>query len=327
MTKLLASLIYATLAGHAFAAAIDKRQTPEQAAQLEAQKAQLASMNAPKLAADAAYQASAVALISSQAAAQTADQSSLIAAHSKSDADWLAAQIATISAQAAAMGLSYSVPTAAVQPPVVQDLPVATPESTVAPTPLANQNLPSSPAQAPPSADQAPPSNDQTPQDAPASAAAPVPTRVLSSKAVLPQPADVDSSDLVTGGYVPAHLDLWTSEPCQGQAAPGSAYTGEMTYYGLGLGSCGIVSAPGDYIVAVGASLFDSYAVADNSNKNQLCGKWVHIHGTDGKTYKAQIVDRCPGCQSVDLDTSKELFDAATNRADGRAYGVQWSFA
>ena len=111
-----------------------------------------------------------------------------------------------------------------------------------------------------------------------------------------------------------------------GDAASGTSYTGDFTWYDTGLGACGITSTSSEHIVAIAESLFDEYDTG-NPNENPLCGLTVNLIGSDGSTYPAQIVDRCTGCAMDDLDLSQDFFNLVTNNGDGRVGGMKWSFA
>ncbi|KAF2166805.1 hypothetical protein M409DRAFT_36673 [Zasmidium cellare ATCC 36951] len=108
-------------------------------------------------------------------------------------------------------------------------------------------------------------------------------------------------------------------------AKAGTSYTGDLTYYAVGLGACGWTNTQDEKIVAVAEAIFDSYNNG-NPNANPLCGKYVSITGVDGSQYQAKIVDRCPGCEKADLDLSEDFFNTVTNHGDGRVHGIKWDF-
>jgi expansin (peptidoglycan-binding protein) len=108
-------------------------------------------------------------------------------------------------------------------------------------------------------------------------------------------------------------------------AAPGTAYKGDLTWYDVGMGACGKTNVPSDHIVAISEAMFDAYNPG-NPNNNPLCGKYVSITGKDGQKYRAQIVDRCPGCSKTDLDLSQEFFNLVTQNGDGRVGNMEWCF-
>jgi len=110
-------------------------------------------------------------------------------------------------------------------------------------------------------------------------------------------------------------------------AASGSAHSGDITYYTPGLGACGYTNTTEQWVVAVAQSLFDTYDDGSgNPNKNPLCGKMVTITGSEGAPFQAEIVDRCVGCQTTDLDLSPKLFETVYPKGNGRVSGVKWAF-
>ena len=127
----------------------------------------------------------------------------------------------------------------------------------------------------------------------------------------------------------PASYDSGSSSSGDNPAA-GKSFTGEMTYFAVGMGACGHESSESDKMVAISKDLFDQYTPNGNPNKNPLCGQTVSITGADGTTHEAQIWDRCVGCAEGDLDMPQSFFDVVTKDkegkiADGRAYGMSWS--
>lgn len=70
---------------------------------------------------------------------------------------------------------------------------------------------------------------------------------------------------------------------------PAVAFSGDMTYYSPGLGSCGGTNGDNDAVVALSAS------------QSGYCGKSIKIHYS-GKTATAKVVDKCPGCGSGSIE-------------------------
>ncbi|KAF1814534.1 hypothetical protein P152DRAFT_370653, partial [Eremomyces bilateralis CBS 781.70] len=99
-------------------------------------------------------------------------------------------------------------------------------------------------------------------------------------------------------------------------------YTGEITYYDPGMGSCGESHSSDEMIAAVAFGVMKNGA---NPNANPLCGKTITI-SYKGKQTKAKVVDTCPGCTGADLDLSPSLFKAVAPSGDGRVAGVEWWF-
>jgi hypothetical protein len=110
-----------------------------------------------------------------------------------------------------------------------------------------------------------------------------------------------------------------------GLAASGTEYTGDLTWYDVGLGACGQTNVDGDLIVAISHVIFDAYSTG-NPNTNPLCGKSVTIRGKDGASHQAKVVDRCVGCLEGDLDLSHEFFNTVTSNGNGRVSGTSWTW-
>lgn len=100
-----------------------------------------------------------------------------------------------------------------------------------------------------------------------------------------------------------------------------SSYSGEATYYGTGMGSCGHDSKDSDYIVALNHGQMNNGA---NPNNNALCGKKITAKGPDGSV-TVTIVDTCPGCAYGDLDLSPAAFSKIAAMSRGRV-PITWSF-
>jgi hypothetical protein len=91
--------------------------------------------------------------------------------------------------------------------------------------------------------------------------------------------------------------------------------SGEATYYNAeGLGACGIPTPP-DYLVA---------AINDEQYSKANCGRCVSVTGPKG-TVTVRIIDKCPGCDSGDLDLSETAFSKIANKSAGRVK-ITWRF-
>ncbi|CAH0018770.1 unnamed protein product [Clonostachys rhizophaga] len=101
------------------------------------------------------------------------------------------------------------------------------------------------------------------------------------------------------------------------------AYTGDMTYFNQGLGSCGQVKTDADAVVALSAADYGEWA---NPNQATVCGKWIKITA-NGKTVRAQVWDKCPGgeCVSGGIDVSPSVFTQIADLSVGRLT-VSWEF-
>jgi hypothetical protein len=104
--------------------------------------------------------------------------------------------------------------------------------------------------------------------------------------------------------------------------------TGQATYYGTGLGSCGITSTDSDYIVAVSHLLYDVFPGYNgaNPNDNPVCGQKIKAN-YQGNSVTATVVDRCTGCKMTDLDFSPSAFSQLADQSLGRLSGMTWEWA
>ncbi|KAL8735165.1 MAG: hypothetical protein Q9166_001041 [cf. Caloplaca sp. 2 TL-2023] len=100
------------------------------------------------------------------------------------------------------------------------------------------------------------------------------------------------------------------------------AYTGDMTWYNPGSGSCGWSSSDNDHIVALSNDIMHN---GPNPNKNPRCGTKIGIWNPKTKTkHEATIVDTCQACKRGDIDVSPALFKKVAPYADGREHGINW---
>ncbi|OMH83930.1 Papain inhibitor [Zancudomyces culisetae] len=99
-------------------------------------------------------------------------------------------------------------------------------------------------------------------------------------------------------------------------------YTGEGTYYDVGLGACGVTNSNSELVAAISHV---EYGVNANPNNAPVCGKCALVTGPDGKTVTVKIVDSCPACNSGSLDLSPTAFQKLAPLSAGRIK-IKWSF-
>ncbi|KAI0152758.1 hypothetical protein GGR57DRAFT_157072 [Xylariaceae sp. FL1272] len=132
-----------------------------------------------------------------------------------------------------------------------------------------------------------------------------------------------------------------TSEPAatntassggSGDSGSGTQYSGDITYYTVGLGACGYDDTGKDDsmpIVAIAVGDWGAFGtLATNAGidlpLNPWCGKELTITA-NGKTVKGQARDQCPGCASGSIDVSEKLFlELFGDLGVGRS-SVSWS--
>jgi len=104
------------------------------------------------------------------------------------------------------------------------------------------------------------------------------------------------------------------------------AKVGDATYYGTGMGACGIVSNDNSMIAAASRLLFDSFPGATaNPNLNPICGRKVRAT-YEGRSVEVEIVDRCEACAMHDLDFSPAAYDKLGAKELGRLHGMTWEW-
>lgn len=100
------------------------------------------------------------------------------------------------------------------------------------------------------------------------------------------------------------------------------AYSGDMTYYTPGMGSCGQMSNDGDGVVALSTQMMSGGA---NPNANAKCGSKIGIFNPNSGLYvEATVVDTCEACAEYDIDVDQATFSAVAPNGDGRVHGVDW---
>lgn len=114
-----------------------------------------------------------------------------------------------------------------------------------------------------------------------------------------------------------------TAAAATSAAASGSTYTGDITYYDVGEGSCGWTNTDDEAVVAIAHVMMDNPA---NPNDNPWCGQYITISYA-GSTHQAKIVDTCEGCDGASIDLSPTLFTAVAPHGNGRVHDVEWWFS
>ncbi|KAK4553707.1 hypothetical protein LTR86_009205 [Recurvomyces mirabilis] len=98
-------------------------------------------------------------------------------------------------------------------------------------------------------------------------------------------------------------------------------HTGNMTWYDVGVGSCGNISSSSEHIVALSPAHMGS---VPNPNLNPICGSTITIE-FEGQSVQATVLDTCPSCEANAIDCSSSVFKAVAPNGDGRVV-VDWRF-
>lgn len=147
------------------------------------------------------------------------------------------------------------------------------------------------------------------------------PAAVMTTSPTTSAAAATSSAMLAKNAGTGAPSSASDSASCQGETA---ACQGDITYYGGGLGACGVNVDP----AGNGIALPYEY-MGTASNDNPYCGKTLTIYNpATGQSAQATVMDKCMGCTERSIDLTETLFSAVTNgdTAAGRVSGVDWWF-
>ncbi|CAG8492821.1 8626_t:CDS:2 [Acaulospora morrowiae] len=103
-----------------------------------------------------------------------------------------------------------------------------------------------------------------------------------------------------------------------------TVYSGDGTFYEVGLGACGITNTDDQLICALNYEMFDPATPLNNPNKNPNCGKKIKIC-RGAREVIVTIYDRCAGCKYGDIDLSPAAFCKIADPSEGRV-PITWSY-
>lgn len=108
-------------------------------------------------------------------------------------------------------------------------------------------------------------------------------------------------------------------------AANGPTHSGDGTFTTFGLGACGLTNDNSQLVVGVSTAFYNGFPGATtNPNDNPICGKKLTAT-FQGKSVTVEIVDKCVGCATFDLNFSPTAFDKLSKESVGRIHNVSWS--
>lgn len=136
-----------------------------------------------------------------------------------------------------------------------------------------------------------------------------------SSTTAPPEPGQTTTPPPDQGKATPPEPGQTTTPPPE---PPSNGNHGRATYYQPGLTACGIVAVDSDFVVALGASAFES------GYPSPSCGKKVEITH-NGKSITATVVDESPGAGRNDLDLTIGAFQALASPDQG-SIDITWRF-
>ncbi|PVV03481.1 hypothetical protein BB560_002035 [Smittium megazygosporum] len=115
----------------------------------------------------------------------------------------------------------------------------------------------------------------------------------------------------------------FAKSPAQSGEFDGSkTFTGEGTYYDVGMGACGKINTNSELVAAINTK---QYGVHANPNKAPICGQCMLVKGPNNSSVKVKVVDRCPVCEFGDLDLSPTAFVKLSPLAVGRIK-ISWNY-
>ncbi|CAO3589681.1 unnamed protein product [Absidia cylindrospora] len=117
---------------------------------------------------------------------------------------------------------------------------------------------------------------------------------------------------MISVNILQTSFTLTTAYPLEERS---SSFSGDATYYTVGLGSCGKTSTDRQLVAALSSDLM---------SKGKYCGKKIKIKTPTG-TVTATVVDTCPGCAKNSVDLSITAFKKIGKVAAGRI-SINWSF-
>jgi hypothetical protein len=98
---------------------------------------------------------------------------------------------------------------------------------------------------------------------------------------------------------------------------------GELTYYTIGQGACGLDHSGQDGTISIAA--LSHLLMGRRSNDNPMCGKTVTIKA-NGRYARAIVQDKCMGCAMEDIDVSEKVFLELWDSLDRGRVEVEWWF-
>ncbi|KAI0907439.1 hypothetical protein F4824DRAFT_392868 [Ustulina deusta] len=182
-------------------------------------------------------------------------------------------------------------------------------------------------------------SSSSTPPPAPTTTSTPEPAPAPETTSVqAPAPAPVETTSVQAPAPVQTSSSAVSGSSYSGSDAFGTSsldtekYSGDITYYALGLGACGYDDSGVDTtknIVAI--SHLDWYARGSGTSlgidmpNHPWCDQTITITA-DGKSTTALVHDICPSCASGSIDVSESVFMDLFGSLDAGRSTAAWTF-
>ncbi|KAK3328513.1 allergen Asp F7 [Cercophora scortea] len=102
-----------------------------------------------------------------------------------------------------------------------------------------------------------------------------------------------------------------------------SQYSGDLTYYTLGMGACGFDDSGKDLTENIVA--LSHLMMGEASNSNPMCNQKISI-SYNGKSVIATVRDKCMGCAIDNVDGSEKIFTELFGSLGVGRGQISWSF-
>lgn len=145
------------------------------------------------------------------------------------------------------------------------------------------------------------------------------PSYTVSSLTTTQAPAETSSQIQETQTQSQSDSSSDSSSSSSPSSSSSQDFSGQATYYDVGLGACGVTNTNSELIAAINVDQFGS-----QSNGNPICGKQATLY-YQGKSVTVTVQDKCPGCSYGDIDLSPAAFKALADESLGRI-PITWHF-
>lgn len=167
-----------------------------------------------------------------------------------------------------------------------------------------------------------PPTTSTSPVAVPTTSSTPAAVEETTPVYTSSAPATTSAVEPVAAAASTSAAAASSSTASGSSGSSGTTFSGDMTYYTVGLGSCGNDQTGDDLtenIVAINVEQMGSL-----SNDNPLCGQTITI-SANGNTATATVQDKCMGCAYGAIDVSEKVFIAIFGSLEvGRAEVTWW---
>ena len=171
---------------------------------------------------------------------------------------------------------------------------------------------------------------EPTTEEAPATSSVYTPPVEVQPTTKVEEPVAVIQPTVVASSSAPAAAEPTqtsggdTTQHSGGGSSGGSgSFSGDLTYYAIGLGACGDDDTGKDQSEAVVA--LSHLKMGTQSTGNPMCGQTITIY-SNGKSTTATVKDKCMGCAENDIDVSEKVYKELWGGLGTGRTPCSWSF-